>query len=62
MLIEIIREGLKLWQNEYSIEFGIFIKEGFHSRHAILYDAKSWSDHKRRQLADRLFRQELAEK
>src|ERR1041384_5886919 len=46
----------------YSMKFGIFVKEGFHSRHAVLYDAKSWSDHKRRQLADRLSRQELAEK
>jgi hypothetical protein len=46
----------------YSMEFGIFVKEGFHSRHAVLYDAKSWSDHKRRQLANRLSWQELAEK
>ena len=46
----------------YSVEFGIFVKEkGFHSRHTVLYDAKSWSDHKRHQLADRLSRQELAE-
>ena len=45
------------------MEFGMFVKErGFHSRHTILYDAKSWSDHKRHQLANRLFRQELAEK
>jgi len=46
----------------YSMEFGIFVKEGFHSRHAVLYDAKSWSDYKRHQLANRLSQQELAEK
>ena len=41
----------------------MFVKErGFHSRHTVLYDAKSWSDHKRHQLANRLSRQELAEK
>ena len=39
----------------YSMEFGMFVKErGFHSRHTVLYDAKSWSDHKRHQLANRL--------
>uniref|UniRef100_U9TTS2 Uncharacterized protein n=1 Tax=Rhizophagus irregularis (strain DAOM 181602 / DAOM 197198 / MUCL 43194) TaxID=747089 RepID=U9TTS2_RHIID len=39
-----------------------FCSRRYHSRHADFYYAKSWSDYKKCQLADRLSQQELAEK
>jgi len=49
---------------KYSMQLGVFVQEGYHSKYIPsenLYDSKRWSDHKKRQLTDRLSWQELAE-